>query len=362
MEEREAYIGFAAFPGVGPLRFKLLTDFFGSAASAWFATEKILREIGLGDKLTAKFSAFRETFNLNNYVEKLQLQEIKITTRTDDTFPTLLREIPDPPIALYVKGNLPKWDRVIAIVGSRKPTPYGRGVTESITRDLVASSFVIVSGLARGIDGIAHRVALSSGGQTVAVLGCGVDIIYPPDHTLLYYDIIKKSGAIVSEVPPGHTVLKGLFPARNRIIAGLSQGVVITEGAEDSGSLITARFAAEQGREVFAVPGPITSYLSAGPTKLIKQGAKVVAQVSDILEELTLPEMRKPRTANGMVTGDTKEQQLIIDLLTNGELHFDELVNKSGLSASKTGTVLSLLELNGIIRDLGNGKFGLVGS
>lgn len=362
MTEGEAYIGFSAFPGIGPLRFKLLLDYFKGATKAWQVEEQTLLSLGLGDKLVVKFSSFRKAFHPKVYEAQLLEKEIKIITRIDVHFPKLLREIPDPPIALFVKGNLPKWDRVIAVVGSRKPTPYGRGVTETITHDLVDNSFVIVSGLARGIDGIAHRAALSGGGQTVAVLGCGVDIIYPPDHALLYHAIIKNGGAIVSEVPPGHTVLKGLFPARNRIISGLSQGVVITEGAEDSGSLITARNAAEQGREVFAVPGPITSYLSAGPTKLIKQGAKVVTQVSDILEELTLPEMKKPRTANGLVRGDTKEQQLIIDLLINGELHFDDLVNKSGLTASETGTVLSLLELNGIIRDLGNGKYGLVSS
>lgn len=362
MDERDAYIAFSAFPGIGPFRFKLLLDYFRSATKAWQVDEKELVSLSLGNKISAKFGSFRTLFHPKEYESRLLEKEITIITRIDADFPTLLREIPDPPIALFVKGNFPKWDRVIAVVGSRKPTSYGRLVTETITRDLGLNGFVIISGLARGVDGIAHRVALTQGSITVAVLGCGVDIIYPPEHALLYHDIVKTGGAIVSEVPPGHTVLKGLFPARNRIISGLSQGVVITEGAEDSGSLITARYAVEQGREVFAVPGPITSYLSAGPTKLIKQGAKVVTHVSDILEELNLPNTKILRSDVKGVKGTTQEQQLIIDLLIKGELHFDDLVNKSGLSAAETGTVLSLLELNGIIRDLGNGKYGLVSS
>lgn len=366
MTEREAYIAFSAFPGIGPLRFKLLCEYFGSAVSAWQAPQNLLSRIGLGDRLTQKLVDFRGHFRAGEYEARLRAREIAILTRLDPGFPQRLREIPDPPIALYVKGTLvPEVDRILGVVGTRKPTTYGKETTETLTAELVAEGFTIVSGMARGIDGIAHRAALLGDGQTIAVLGCGVDIIYPPEHRALYGDIIGKGGSVVSEVPPGHTVLKGLFPARNRLISGLSLGVLVTEGAQDSGSLITARLALEQGREVFAVPGPITSYLSAGPTQLIKQGAKLVTTVTDILEELNLhhsPRRQKsgqnqiPNTRNHF----SEAEQCILSLLsTNGEMHYDDLVRQSGLSAAKVGEVLTQFELDGIIRALGNGKYGL---
>lgn len=372
MTEQEAHVAFAAFPGVGPLRFKLLIDYFGSAEKAWAASEKTFLEIGLGNKLTRKLVDFRKTFNAESYVEELLQQEIKIFTRIDPEFPVKLKEIPDPPIALFVKGKLSDEKLPhVGVVGTRKPTTYGKDITTKLTRDLALSGCVIVSGMARGVDGIAHRAALEVGAPTVAVLGCGVDIIYPPEHKDLYRDIIEKGGAIVSEVPPGHTVLKGLFPARNRIISGLSLGVLVTEGAEDSGSLITARYAAEQGREVFAVPGPITSYLSAGPTKLIKSGAKLVTEVEDILGELKINpksqilnskqiQISKSKFQNGEIP---QEAAKIFSLLSaNGEMHYDEIIRESGLATATVGAILTQLELAGIIRGLGNGKYSLVSS
>jgi len=358
MTDRDAYIGFSAFPGIGPLRFKMLIEYFGSAQKAWVADKQTLLRINLGEKLTAKLLDFRNTFQAYDYIQKLLQDEINIITRIDKGFPKKLLEIPDPPIALYVNGKLENaYKKIIGVVGTRKPTSYGKQITASITRDLCLQDFVIVSGLARGVDAIAHRTALECGVITIAVLGCGVDIIYPPEHKQLYQDIINSGGAVISEVPPQHTVLKGLFPARNRIISGLSQGVVVTEGAQDSGSLITARLALDQGREVFAIPGPITSYLSVGPTNLIKQGAKATTCVKDILEELNVPQ--KQMSLNNNNKNLNNEEQHIVELLNTGELHFDELVRLSRISVSSVSTILTTFELSGIIRALGNGKYGL---
>lgn len=206
--------------------------------------------------------------------------DIKIINISDKNYPFLLKQIPDPPEILYVKGELPEGP-MLAVVGTRKMTPYGREVTAKLTAGLVEAGFAIVSGMALGVDTVAHQTALAAGGQTVAVLGAGVDIIYPRENKNLYGNIFGH-GAIISEVPPGKMVERKLFPARNRIISGLSLGVLVTEGAIDSGSLITARAALDQGREVFAVPG------SAGADYLIDQGAKSITDVSDILSELRL--------------------------------------------------------------------------
>lgn len=204
-------------------------------------------------------------------------------------YPTLLRETPHPPKGLYVRGNASLLaDDVfrIGVVGTRKLTRYGEEVTEKLTTDLVSAGFIIVSGMALGVDSVSHKTTINCGGKTIAVLGCGIDVIYPSANTHLYWDIVKNGGCIVTEFPPRYRTTTAEFTSRNRIISGLSLGVVVTEGAERSGTMITASYAAQQGREVFAVPGPITSEVSLGTARLIQQGAKLVINVSDILEEL----------------------------------------------------------------------------
>lgn len=212
-------------------------------------------------------------------------------TLDDPRYPRLLKEIPDPPRLLYVKAksglDALDLDRAIAVVGTRHMTKYGEDVTRKLVSDLVAHGFTICSGMAYGVDTVAHCAAIEAGGKTIAVLGCGIDIIWPPSNARLYSQIGEEGhGAIVSEMSPGVKPNKDVFKTRNRIISGLSLGVVVTEGAANSGALITARFAAEQGRDVFAVPGPITSPLSRAPARLIKEGAKLVETVEDILDEL----------------------------------------------------------------------------
>ncbi len=278
-DEERYWVAFSVFPGIGPVRFRLLLEHFGSAKKAWEAP------------LSDKFIHFRKTFDIDEYLEKLEHLHVSVLTLNDPKYPKLLKEISDPPFLLYIRGkntgepiNL---DQTIAVVGTRNITRYGEEVTRKIVKGLVANGFTIVSGMAYGVDAVAHQTAIDSGGKTIAVLGCGIDIIAPEGNARLYRAIGEEGhGAIVSEMPLGLRPDKGMFVARNRIISGLSLGVVVTEGAGDSGALITARNAGEQGREVFAVPGPITSTYSRAPAQLIKKGATLVETVEDILDEI----------------------------------------------------------------------------
>ncbi|MDP1723062.1 MAG: DNA-processing protein DprA [Candidatus Gottesmanbacteria bacterium] len=371
-DEKKYWVAFSVFPGIGPVRFKLLRDYFGSVVDAWNASPQALRKIHLGEKLVQEFIIFRESFPLDDYLTQLGKQHVHILTLDDPRYPKRLKEIPDAPFLLYIKAkpgqeklNL---DRTIAVVGTRKITHYGEEVTRRIVKGLVAHGFTIVSGMAYGVDAVAHQTAIDAGGKTIAVLGCGIDIIAPPSNARLYRAIGEEGGgAIVSEMPLGLRPNKGLFPARNRIISGLSMGVVVTEGADDSGALITARNATEQGREVFAIPGPITSPYSRGPASLIKKGAKLVERVEDILEELninTTPStaLRTGNPANTTKTqykADTKEEQIIIDQLQKEPMHIDEIVRSSGLTASAVAASITILEMKHVIRDYGEKNYGI---
>ncbi len=358
MDERSYWLGFSAAYGIGPARFSRLLKQFGSAKDAWNASLTDLSVIG--EKTALQFDKFRNDFSIPEYEKKLKEQKVGYLTLLDSEYPKDLKKIKNPPFVLYGKGqyrNLPT-EKVIAIVGTRKITEYGRMVTELLTRELVEAGCSIVSGLALGVDGVAHKAALDSGGTTVAVLGCGVDCCYPLENTHIYNNILKSNGAIISEYPLGATPTKGSFPSRNRIIAGLSLGVLVTEGALDSGSLITAKDAFENKRKVFAVPGPINSSLSNGPYKLIQQGGKLVTGARDIIDELGInhSEFRK---AKGIRSGDTKEEQKIIDLLKDQDLHFDELVRMTRMDVSYIGSILSVMEMKGFIKSVGTGSFSL---
>jgi len=293
VEEKKYWLGFSVFAEIGPLRFKLLKDYFGLAKSAFNASEKQLKETGLSEKIIRNFLDFRKSFNFSSCL--IRLDQLGITTLAYDEkyYPKLLNNINDKPIILYLKtknkNNFEIFNqKTIGVVGTRKITPYGKQSTEMITKGLVEKGFVIVSGLARGVDKVAHETTINSNGLTIAVLGCGLETVYPPEHKDLGERIIESGGMLVSEFPPGTLMSARNFPLRNRIISGLSLGVVVTEAAEKSGSLITASNAAEQGREVFAVPGPIDSSLSSGTACLIKKGAKLVSCINDIIEELNV--------------------------------------------------------------------------
>jgi DNA processing protein len=261
---------------------------------------------------------------------------------------------------MYKKGTYTfnKKDILVSVVGTRKVTDYGREVTELLVKELFAAGCVIVSGLAFGVDAVAAEAAITAGGKTIAVLGSGIDLCTPSENQRLYDKILANGGAIVSENHLGMTPNKCSFPARNPIIAGLSRGVLVTEGAKDSGSLITANFAFEFDRKVFAVPGPITSSVSKGPISLISKGAKKVMTTRDIVEELGIRD-KGLGSKRKSFKPDSKEEQVILDVLQDQTLHFDELVRRTGFSSSQLGIVLSLMEVKGLIKSLDGGNYGL---
>ncbi len=363
IDEKKYWLGFSAFPGIGPLRFKLLLQYFKSAEKAWCASKKVLIEIGLGEKLTEKFTAFRASFSFDKYLLEIKRKEISVVTIKDKEYPALLKEIPDPPFLLYVKGDisvLRDMNERVAVVGTRRITNYGIEITRRITEGLVMAGVTIVSGMAYGVDAVAHKTAIECGGKTIAVLGCGVDIIHPISNTDIYKEIVQKAGVVISEYPVGLMADKGTFPARNRLISGLSKGVVVTEGAEDSGALITARYAAEQGREVFAVPGPITSSMSQAPIKLLKQGAKLVTEAKDVLEELNIKnQISKIKNTDQKSKIINDDEEKILNLLRRENLQFDEIVRKTGISVEKLGSILTVMEMKGFIRNIVTGVYGI---
>ena len=292
-DEATYLVGFSTVPNIGPMRLKLLLDYFGGAESAWNSSEDDLRKVGLPKHVLEELLFQRKNLIVEKYVESLLNRGIKFVTIFDEDYPERLKNIPDPPNVLFLKTNLTVREfksltekKIIGVVGTRKITHYGEEITANLTAGLVAAGYIIVSGMAIGVDGVAHKTAINSHGKTIAVLGAGVEIIYPPQHRDLYNRILEHGGVILSEVAPEKLVTKGNFPARNRIISGLSEAILVTEGAIDSGSLITARAALDQGREVFAVPGQINSPMAEGTNYLLKQGAKLVTSVEDVVETL----------------------------------------------------------------------------
>ncbi len=273
--------------GLGAVRLNILLNYFTDPQLIWEARESELQGLRIPKSVIQNLVQVRKQLDPENYVHSLIKRGIKWVTISDNDYPKLLKQLYDPPVVLYYKGEiLPSDERSIAIVGTRQITSYGRFVTEKFTKELVDYGFTIVSGLARGVDTQAHLATIKNNGRTVAVFGGGLNNIYPPENSRLAEEIINGFGAVISEFPPDASSLPGNFPMRNRIISGLSLGVVVAEAALNSGSLITAKLALEQGREVFAIPGPINSALSQGPIGLIREGAKIVSETSDILIEL----------------------------------------------------------------------------
>lgn len=291
--ELDYWVATSAIPGIGTVTFNYLFKRFKNLKTFWNSSDENIRALKIDSQTKESIIKFRNKVNPQEYLEKIYSQGIKIVSSVDIDFPTNLKQITGCPQVLYYKGNLLRTHNIaIAVVGSRRSTTYGRQVTDNLVRSLVKSGLVIVSGLARGIDSVAHRAALDSGGKTIAVLGSGLDIVYPAENKKLAEEI-AKNGAVVSEFPLGSAPLASNFVARNRIVSGLSLAVLVTEAAVHSGSLITAGFAAEQSREVFAVPGPINSETSDGVNKLIKEGVHPVTEVEDILEILHIRKHRK---------------------------------------------------------------------
>ena len=286
MDDKKYWVGFNFIKGIGAVRMQGLVAYFGDLESAWGADPTALAESGLGAKVVERVLAARQNVNLDQVWAKIEAQGIKILTWQDEAYPSRLKEIDQPPPVLYIRGEyLPDDLFAVAIVGTRRVTPYGRQVTEELASFLASNGITVVSGLARGVDVIAHQTALKAGGRTIGILGSGVDKIYPPEHLKLAEQMMER-GAIISDYAPGTPPDASNFPPRNRIISGLSLAVVVIEAGETSGALITAEFAAEQGREVFAVPGSILAPQSKGTNKLIQNGAQPLLSVNDIMQAL----------------------------------------------------------------------------
>ncbi|WP_298432696.1 DNA-processing protein DprA [Geobacter sp.] len=339
-------------PLVGNVLFRRLLERFGSPEAALRASDAELRSVaGVSEAVVASLRGHDPRPFAD--AESLALRRsggVRIITLLDEEYPPLLREIADPPPYLYVKGTLAGIGRAVAVVGSRRASAYGRGVTERLAEDLARHGVTVVSGMARGVDTAAHAGALKGKGRTVAVLGCGVDVVYPPENRPLFRDV-AEGGALVSEFPLGTEPLSANFPRRNRIISGISHGVLVVEAAERSGSLITARTALDQGRDVYAVPGNITSGGSRGTNQLIRQGAKLVETVDDILEEL--PGGSAPRRFPAPAVPQLPpEEAAVFSLLGAEPLHIDQIVAKSALTVGELSAMLLRLELKGAVTQL----------
>ena len=347
------WLALSLTPGVGSIFIKRLLDRFKTPEAVFQAPMNELLEIeGLGEKVAREIRKGPVEKAVERELSLLKEVGGKIVTLRDDAYPKRLKDIYDPPALLYVRGELQKEDELaISIVGSRKTSPYGRWVTEKISQELARHGVTVVSGMARGIDSLAHWGALSGGGRTIAVLGCGVDVIYPSENRNLFTKIIDR-GAILSEFPMGSPPEGGHFPKRNRIISGLSIGVVVVQASMESGSLITASYALEQGREVFAVPGQVGAEGSRGTNQLIKEGAKLVESSEDILEEI-LPQWRREGEATPRGEGPerdlTEEERILYERLGETPLHIDELIRESQFDPGKVSSVLLNLELKGLV-------------
>lgn len=352
-EKLRYWIGFSKVPGIGPARLRALLDYYGDIETAWCANPGELRAIGLDRRSVESLVKTRQTVSLEAELDKLEKLNITVLTWDSSDYPKLLKNIPDPPITLYVRGRLlPNDEWAVGVVGTRRASTYGKESTRLLVSGLVNNGVTIVSGLAYGIDTQAHRMAVEQGGRTIAVLGCSVELIYPSENKKLA-EIILNNGAIVSEYPLGTQPESGNFPRRNRIISGLTLGVLFVEGGYKSGARITVDYALEQGREVMAVPGSILRKSGHGANFLIQNGAKLVTSVEDILEELNLTMISQQAQARAIIPDNPVEASLLAQL--SGEpVHIDNLGQSTGLSAAEIAGTLTMMELKGMVRQVGS--------
>lgn len=362
MEQDKYLIWLSGVKHLGGIRIKRLVDHFGSAKSVWEAGGEDLKRVkGIDRGLCRAIASSRNEERLERSMDNLRKHNISTIPLSSKQYPDLLREIYNPPCLLYAKGDSDVLKgNCIAIVGSRNASYYGKKIAFKLAEQLARIGLIIVSGLARGIDSYAHKGALAVGGTTIAVMGNGLDVVYPRENFQLMKEI-SKNGLLLSEYPPGTSPLRGNFPARNRLISGLSLGVVVVEASERSGALITADFALEQNREVFAVPGNINSAMSAGTNNLIKQGAKIVNHVEDILEEFPAIVLRgdiRKENASGLnknVTAKTETE--VLGLIGAQPIHIEELLVESSLKINELNAQLTYLEVEGYIQRLPGNYF-----
>ncbi len=356
-EHLKYWVWLSSIPKLGAVKCNQLINHFGDPKNIWDASLSEFKRLPfLTGQIADLLSDVRYKEEALKQFKVINDLNIKIISVKDGLYPYYLRNIHDPPIILYVKGSILKEEKCVAVVGSRRATSYGMKMAEKIAYELAGLGITVVSGMARGIDTCSHNGALRAGGRTVAVLGCGLDIAYPSENEELM-NKIAAAGAAISEYPPGVRPMPMNFPARNRLISGISQGIVVIEAGERSGSLITAEFALEQGREVFAVPGNINSFTSVGTNKLIRDGAKIVTCVEDIIEELAgfnytginTGIERKEGFDESKFRGLDSDERKLVEFLKTEPLHIDVLANKSGFGVKVVNSLLIMLELKGIV-------------
>jgi DNA processing protein len=356
MDQKAYWVGFNLVKGIGAVRLQALIQYFGNLETAWQASERELISAGLSQRIIDVFFATRHNIDPIQAYEDILKKEIKILTWEDPDYPDKLMNIDQPPPVIYIRGSVKPEDRwAVAIVGTRRVTSYGRQVTEQVSTYLARNGLTVVSGLARGVDGVAHQTTLANNGRTIAVLGSGIDQIYPPEHRQLAEKIIEN-GAVISDYHPGTPPDAGNFPPRNRIISGLSLATVVVEAGETSGALITATFAAEQGREVFAVPGPIYAPQSKGTNRLIREGAQPLLDPVDIMESLNLRKVDHYKQASLLLPGDELETKLM-EILNLEPVYIDEIQSKAGYPVEKVSAALTMMELKGMVKQVSGMTF-----
>jgi DNA processing protein len=352
------YNSFNLLPQIGPIRLRKLKAYFPSMEAAWQAPINELIAAGLEEKIAGKIAAGRKDTNPDAEWEKLEKENIRLITETDKEYPRELLETSSPPVILYLKGKLIKDEFRLGIVGSRKISEYGKRVAEDFASSLAQHRVTLVSGMAYGVDSIAHYHCLKNGGRTIAVLGSGLDekSIYPSSNRRVAEEI-AASGCVISEYPIGTPPLRQNFPARNRIISGISRGILVIEASHTSGSLITARFALEQNREVFAVPGSIYSTNSEGTNSLIRMGARAVTKAEEVLEEFNLDLDPKIKKAKEIIPDTPEEEAVLANLSPDEAIHIDKLTLKVGMKTPALSSLLTLMEIKGMVRDIGGMRY-----
>lgn len=358
-DKRKYWIALNTVKGIGAVRFKTLLDSFADAEAAWKADESQLRAAGLGPKVIENFLQIRTTLNFERVAQELENHQVKVLTWEDENYPRKLKEIDQAPPLLYMKGEVSTEDDwAIAVVGTRRATAYGRQVAAELGAFLAHQGITVVSGLARGVDSIAQQAALKAGGRTIAVLAHGLDRVYPPENRALAEDIVSN-GALISDYALGVPPESSNFPPRNRIISGLSTAVVVVEAGQRSGALITAEFAANQGREVFAVPGNMYAQQSKGTNRLISQGAHPLLNFEHLIEALDLELMTMHKSARKSLPEDATEAK-VYGLLTTEPMHVDEIGVQMEMPIDQLSSTLALMELKGLVRQVGGMNFVVI--
>ena len=352
------WVGFSLISGIGRVRFGQLESYFHTLENAWKATPAELKQAGLDKSSIRAITTWRPKISLEAEMEKLERFQVKALTIHSPDYPARLKEIYDYPPVLYIRGELvPEDEWCLAVVGTRRATVYGRQITEEIVADLARNKITIVSGLAKGIDSVAHRSALEAGGRSLAVFACGLDTVYPAENADLARRLMQQ-GALISEYPLGTQPRADNFPRRNRILSGLSLGVLVIEAGETSGAIITAHLALEQDREVFAIPGSILSPASKGTNQLIQEGAKLVRDYTDILEELNLTAVAQQLEMKEIIPASETES-LLLKQLGAEPIHIDEISRSSGLPAATVSGTLAMMELKGLVKQVGGMNYSL---